>query len=287
MAGLFRWDSKAWALVLGAMAFFACRKDPAPVPSASASARASASNAPSASSAPSALVDADPCSSWTLEGPERAVARGALEVWCKRYGPCPENPTQALTVFPGIPPHVRTTDDAIVLGWGKPGIRAYVFDRKGRLIGARNSSDVPNGDCRKIPVFGYVAGSPEPPEVGDQSCAYVAGRDLLAGPACLCKRPEGPTILPSRKTVKASLSCLYEFGVAGGICAETLAKSREKSALYKRKARESRDACQRTHVGFPELGHIVDCVYAADGSLVELRWGTQYVSETYFAPCAK
>jgi hypothetical protein len=33
------------------------------------------------------------------------------------------------------------------------------------------------------------------------------------------------------------------------------------------------------------MGVPADCVYAADGALVEMRWGERYVTETVDVPC--
>jgi len=296
--------SQLLLIVLALLETFGCKR-PAPptnrmLPSASASAAVPVP----------ALVDA--CSRWRVQD---STAHGALELWCEKFGPCPRDPLEAAARKYEGGLTVHTASDVLSVSYGLLDGREFYFDRKGRPLGGRVWDDLAFGDCKTQGIVSYRGGTvPEPGWAGDSFCWIVPGRNLTEGQPCRCERPtDRPLRVRTEQgpQIRTTLECLYEFGVAGSVCENTLDEQRRKVERLRGEAKEwnemvkaergpaSRQAierskfsaseravgCGRTRVAHLERAVPADCVYDSAGRLIELRFGKRYVTENFDAKC--
>ena len=249
-------------------------------------------------------------------------ATGGLEHWCRHFGPCPESLQQGVARTLGLFPTIQVHPNYRVLQSGFLGGRSYTFEGD-RLVGARIWDDMPFGGCAAQGVVTYTAGVTVPPSAaGASSCSVVPGRDYASGEPCRCNvKARKPTLVDGNQgpTLRASLECLYEVGVAAHLCQPTLHLQRERMALLENEAKgqariaeemrrargaagpsaaekaalrqaafrsSERTECGGTVIGWPFQGAAAACRYDATGALTGVRWGKRYESEG-FVVCPK
>ncbi len=306
-----------WAPLLLAIIAVACERSPVPSP------------APPPSEAPVAVHSSPPASASSAPAPPRCAdwtvadydAQGSLEHWCRLWGPCPENLQQGVARVPGLFPTIEVRGHHRILHAGFLGGFRYTFESD-RLVGAEIWDDMAFGPCAERGVGMYRAGLALPHSPPGPACGVVPGRDYTNGEPCRCNLDvRRPTLQNGNQgpTLRTSLECLYEAGVAGHLCQPTLRKQQElvaalekdakghaeiaaewrrargnappsaaeKQSLEQSRFRSSERAeCGGTVITWPYEKAIATCRYDATGALTDLRWGKRYESEG-FATCQR